>query len=93
MKHWRTLMPPDRFIEVDYETVVDDLAGEAKRLIQFIGLTWDEACLNFHETRRSVRTASVNQVRQPIYKTSKGRWRAHAKHLAPLLSALGVTQE
>jgi tetratricopeptide (TPR) repeat protein len=92
MQHWRTIMPADRFIEVDYESVVDDLEGEAKRLISFIGLPWDAACLNFHETKRVVRTASVNQVRQPIYKTSKGRWQAHAEHLAPLLAALRVAE-
>jgi tetratricopeptide (TPR) repeat protein len=82
------LLPPDRFIEVDYEAVVDDLEGQARRLIDFIGLPWDEACLNFHETRRVVRTASVAQVRQPIYASSKGRWRKHAAQLQPLLNAL-----
>lgn len=90
MAHWRTVLPAECFIEVDYESVVDDLEGEAKRLIDFIDLPWDEACLNFHQTRRVVRTASVNQVRQPIYKTSKGRWQAHADHLRPLLTALGI---
>ena len=90
MAHWRTVLPAACFIEVDYESVVDDLEGEAKRLIDFIDLPWDDACLNFHQTRRVVRTASVNQVRQPIYKTSKGRWQAHADHLRPLLAALGV---
>lgn len=90
MAHWRSLLPPDRFIEVDYEAVVDDLEGEGRRLIEFLGLPWDDACLSFHESRRVVRTASVNQVRQPIYTTSKGRWRAHAAYLGPLLDALGV---
>lgn len=90
MDHWRQVLPADRFIEVDYETVVDDLEGEAKRLIDFVGMPWDEACLDFHKTRRVVRTASVNQVRQPIYKTSKGRWKRNAAHLAPLLAALKI---
>lgn len=90
MAHWRSVLPPDRFIEVDYEAVVEDLEGQARRLVEFLGLPWDDACLNFHENRRVVRTASVNQVRQPIYRTSKGRWRAHAAHLGPLLAALGV---
>ena len=53
-------------------------------------MPWEEACLRFHENRRTVRTASVNQVRQPIYQTSKGRWKAHARHLEPLLTALGI---
>jgi tetratricopeptide (TPR) repeat protein len=90
MAHWRQVLPADRFIEVDYEAVVDNLEGEAKRLIDFIGMPWDDACLRFHETRRVVRTASVNQVRLPIYKTSKGRWHAHAEHLGALLAALEV---
>ena len=70
--------------------MVDDLESEAKRLIDFIGLPWDDACLRFYQTRRVVRTASVNQVRQPIYTTSKGRWRAHADHLGALLAALEI---
>lgn len=89
MAHWRTVLPPERFIEVDYEAVVDDLEGEARRLIDFLDLPWDPACLNFHDNRRVVRTASLNQVRQPIYTTSKGRWHAYADYLGPLLEALG----
>jgi tetratricopeptide (TPR) repeat protein len=90
MAHWRAVLPPAQFIEVDYEAVVDDLEGEARRLIGFLNLPWDEACLKFHENRRVVRTASVNQVRQPVYTTSKGRWRRYADHLGPLLAALGT---
>jgi tetratricopeptide (TPR) repeat protein len=90
MTHWRKVLPQDRFIEVDYEAVVENLEGEARRLVAFLGLPWDDACLDFHKTERPVRTASVNQVRQPIYRTSAGRWKAHAAHLEPLLSALGI---
>lgn len=90
MAHWREVLPPGCFIEVDYEAVVDDLEREARRLVDFLALPWDDACLNFHDNRRVVRTASVNQVRQPIYKTSKGRWQAYAGYLGPLLAALGV---
>jgi tetratricopeptide (TPR) repeat protein len=90
MTHWRAVLPVDRFIEVDYEAVVDDLEGEARRLIDFLDLPWDDACVKFYENRRVVRTASVNQVRQPIYTTSKGRWQAYADHLGPLLTALGI---
>lgn len=90
MAHLRTVLPPERFIEVDYEAVVDDVEREARRLIDFIGLPWDDACVAFHRTRRVVRTASVNQVRRPIYATSKGRWRRYAPHLQPLLAALGI---
>jgi len=58
-------------------------------MIDFLGLPWDAACLRFHETQRAVRTASVTQVRQPIYRSSKGRWRAYARHLEMLRAALG----
>jgi len=90
MAHWREVLPVDRFIEIDYEAVVDDLEGEARRLVEFLGLPWDDACLRFYDNQRVVRTASVNQVRRPIYRSSKGRWRAHADQLGDLLAALGV---
>ncbi|PWW09550.1 tetratricopeptide repeat-containing sulfotransferase family protein [Mangrovibacter plantisponsor] len=93
MTHFRRVLPPECFIEVDYETVVDDLEGQARRLIDFINLPWDDACLAFYETRRIVRTASVAQVRQPIYASSRGRWHRHATHLGPLLDVLGVEQK
>lgn len=93
MAQLRQVLPPERFIEVDYEAVVDDLEGQARRLIDFVGLPWDDACLAFYETRRVVRTASVAQVRQPIYTSSKGRWRKYESHLGPLLDALGVAQQ
>jgi hypothetical protein len=59
-------------------------------MLDFLELPWDEAVLRFYETQRPVRTASVNQVREPIYRTSRGRLRAHAAQLTPLLEALGV---
>jgi hypothetical protein len=68
--------------------VVADLEGEARRIISHCGLPWDERCLAFHKTERPVRTASATQVRQPIYKSAVGRWRAYEEHLGPLLSAL-----
>lgn len=88
MAHWRQRLPPDRFMEVAYEAVVDDLEGQARRLIAFCGLDWDDACLAFHQTSRQVRTASVNQVRQPLYRGSVARWKAFEAHLGPLLEAL-----
>jgi tetratricopeptide (TPR) repeat protein len=90
MSHWRSTLPPSHFFEVDYEAMVEDVAREARRMLDFLGLAWDERVLRFHETERPVRTASVNQVRQPIYRTSAGRSRKHAAHLQPLLAALGV---
>ena len=90
MAHWRAILPASQFLEVEYEAVVDDIEREARRMIAFLGLPWDEGCLEFHRTKRPVRTASVNQVRKPIYRGSIGRWRAHAARLGPLLHALGV---
>ena len=90
MAHWRALLPSERFAEVRYEELVGNLRGEAERLIAFCGLAWDDACLDFHRTVRPVRTASVNQVRQPIYRTSLARWKPYAAHLGPLLAALGL---
>ena len=89
MAHWRAVMPAGSFMEVQYEDIVADMAQQARRLIDFVGLPWDEACLAFHETKRSVRTASVMQVRQPIYTSSVARWRHYESFLAPLLTALG----
>ena len=90
MDHWRTILPADRFIEVQYEDVVDDLEGQAKRLIAFLGLEWDGACLEYYKNQRQIRTASFDQVRKPIYRSSVGRWKAYASHLGPLLEALGL---
>lgn len=89
MAHWRMVLSPRRFIEVNYETMVDDTAGQARRLLNFLELSWEDRVLEFYRTQRPVRTASANQVRQPPYRTSVGRWRPHAKHLEPLLDALG----
>jgi hypothetical protein len=76
-------------LEVDYEALVEDPEGWARRLIAHVGLAWDEACLRFYESAREVRTASFAQVRQPIYTGSVGRWRRFAPQLGPLLTALG----
>jgi hypothetical protein len=89
MEHWCAVLP-GRILEVRYEDVVRDLEGEARRLIAFCGLDWSDACLAFHETERMVRTASANQVRQPLYATSVGRWRRFERELAPLIAALGI---
>jgi tetratricopeptide (TPR) repeat protein len=93
MAHWRAVLPASHFLEVDYEAVVADIEPQARRMIGFLGLAWDPACLEFHTTQRVVRTASVNQVRRPVYRSSAGRWRQHAGNLGPLLAALGVTPE
>ncbi|MGA9855247.1 MAG: sulfotransferase [Gammaproteobacteria bacterium] len=88
MHHWHTLLPAGRMLEVRYENVVTDLESQARRLLEFCGLPWDDACLRFHEHRRIVKTASLAQVRQPIYASSVGRWRHYTHYLEPLRQAL-----
>jgi tetratricopeptide (TPR) repeat protein len=89
MAHWRRVLPATSFLDVRYEDVVADLESEARRIIAYCGLPWDDHCLDFHKTERPVRTASATQVRQPIYKNAIGRWRVHEEFLGPLLTALG----
>jgi hypothetical protein len=78
-------------LEVEYEALVADLEGESRRLIAFLGLEWEPACLDFHRTQRTVTTASGWQVRQPLYDRSVGRWRKYRHHLEALLEALSGT--
>jgi tetratricopeptide (TPR) repeat protein len=89
MAHWHKIMP-GTILDVHYEDVVADLEGQARRIVAHCGLDWDPRCLDFQQTRRSVRTASAAQVRQPIYRSSIGRWRAHAEALQPLLQELAL---
>ncbi len=91
MAHWHRVLPPRGILDVRYENVVADLEGQARRIIAYCGLPWDERCLSFHQTERPVRTASATQVRQPIYNSAVGRWRVYEAQLAPLLSALGIS--
>jgi tetratricopeptide (TPR) repeat protein len=89
MEHWHAVLPPGTILDVDYENVVADLEGQARRMIEFVGLEWDDTCLAFHENPRVVKTASIAQVRQPIYTSSVGRWRRFETQLEPLRRALG----
>jgi hypothetical protein len=87
MDHWRQVLPVP-LLEVAYEETVADLEGVARRLVAWCGLEWEPACLDFHETRRPVRTASVTQVRQPLYKKSVARWKHYEHALASLFAQL-----
>jgi len=89
MEHWRRVLPSP-LLEVPYEALVADQEGWSRRLIAFLGLDWDDRCLAFYRSERQVKTASVWQVRQPVYASSIGRWRRYAKHLGPLFAALGI---
>lgn len=88
MAHWNKVLPLG-ILDVRYEDVVDDVESMARRLLDHCGLPWDARCLEFHKTERSVHTRSKAQVRQPIYKSSRGRWRPYAPWLSPLADALG----
>ncbi len=91
MAHWRNVLPQGRMLEVQYEDVVADLETQARRILEYCELPWDDRCLSFHETDRPVRTASLTQVRQPIYKSAVGRWREYEEFLGPLFEALGIS--
>lgn len=88
MAHWREVLPPGQMLEIDYEDTVADLEGQARKLVDFVGMEWDEACLSFHENKRAVVTASHDQVRRPIYNTSVGRWKRYGPKVQPLVEAL-----
>jgi tetratricopeptide (TPR) repeat protein len=89
MSHWRSVLPPGFMLDVSYEEVVDDLEGQARRLIDYCGLPWDDRCLTFHRTSRAVKTASAVQVRKPLFRSSLQRWRKYEADIAPLLRELG----
>jgi len=89
MAHWRAALPAGMMIELSYEQVVEDLPGQAGILLDFLGLPWNDRCLDFHKTERMVRTASQSQVRMPLTRRGIGRWRPYIPHVAPLIDALG----
>lgn len=92
MAHWRQVLPADRYFEFDYEALVADQEGVTRQLLDFAGLPWDDACLQFHETKRVVKTASIWQVRQKLYSSSVERWRHYEAHIGPLLELAGTQQ-
>ena len=87
MAHWKTTLDLP-ILDVHYEEMVGDVETQTRRLIEFAGLPWDDACLRFHENKRLVATASQSQVRRPIYRNSVARWRHYEKYLGPLEAAL-----
>jgi tetratricopeptide (TPR) repeat protein len=91
MDHWHQVLPQQIF-DVRYEDMVADHEGMSRRLIEFVGLEWDDACLSFHKTERTVKTASNWQVRQPVYTSSIARWKNYEKFIDPLRQALGDAQ-
>jgi tetratricopeptide (TPR) repeat protein len=88
MDHWRATLPEGAMIEVQYEDIVADCEGQTRRLLTYCGLGWDPACLEFHKTKRLVRTASAFEVRQPLYSTAVERWRPREDLLHRLIVEL-----
>jgi tetratricopeptide (TPR) repeat protein len=88
MDHWRQVLPPDRFTEIEYDRLVSEPEAETRRLLDFCGLGWDDACLKPHEADRAIRTASRLQARQPVYASSIGRAERYRAYLGPLIAAL-----
>lgn len=88
MGHWRTVLPAGSWLDVEYENNVADLEGSARRMLDYLGLSWDPRCLDFHLNDRAVKTASVAQVRQPLYNRSVERWRRYEAYLPELFNAI-----
>jgi len=87
MDHWHEVLP-GKVLDVQYEDVVDDLEGQVRRILEYCGLDWEASCLRFHETSRSVKSASSEQVRQPIYQSAVNTWRHYESHLGALIDVL-----
>ena len=91
MAHWREVIPQDRLFEFDYENLVAEQEGMSRKLLAFVGLEWEDACLDFHKNERAVKTASIRQVREKIYTRSVERWRNYEPYIRPLLRLLPAT--
>lgn len=89
MQHWHAVLPENRILDVDYETVVARPEQEIRRILEHCGLPFDARCLRHDQVKRAVNTASHSQVRKPVYSSSIGRWRHYAAHLQPLRATLG----
>jgi hypothetical protein len=92
MNHWDQVLP-GRVLRMQYETVVANTESQVRQLLDYCGLPFEEACLRFYETERAVRTASSEQVRQPIYSAAVEQWRHYLPHLDPLIETLGAAMD
>jgi hypothetical protein len=84
MEHWRTVLPPSRLLEIDYEALTSDPEPAIRSMVEFAGLAWHPACLSPERNQRAIKTPSKWQARQPIHGGSVGRWRRYAPWLGPL---------
>ena len=87
MRHWHKVLPGQIF-ELDYQKLTSDFETTVRELLEFVGLEWSDKLAEFHKTKRAVRTASVSQVRQPLYQRSVEKWRRYAEWLGPLNDVL-----
>jgi hypothetical protein len=92
MAHFDTVLP-GRVLRVHHERMVEDTEAEVRRLLEYCGLPFEEACLKFYENERAVRTASSEQVRQPIFREGLDHWRHYERWLGPLKESLGPVLE
>ena len=87
------MVDPGGFHEVRYEQLVEDTETQTRSLIDYLGLDWSDECMRFFDNPRMVTTASMTQVRQPVYRSSIGRWRRYQEYLGPLLEKLGDVRQ
>jgi hypothetical protein len=87
MRHWKEPLAIE-MLDVSYEQLVQYPVSMSRKIVEHVGLPWDDDCLRFHESKRFMNTASYQQVRQPIYTRSAGRWAKYKQHLGPLIQAL-----
>ncbi|MCV0429337.1 MAG: sulfotransferase [Roseibium sp.] len=90
MNHWEKVLPPEAMYTLDYQSLVEDPEGQTRALLAACGLAWNKDCLEFQTAKRRVRTASITQVRQPVYRSSVEKWRRYEKHLKPLANLIGI---
>jgi hypothetical protein len=89
MAHWDDVLP-DYVLTVNHEDVVDDLETQVRRILDFCGLEFEQSCVDFHKTKRNIKTPSSEQVRQPIYKSATEQWRHFEPYLTPLKKVLNI---
>jgi hypothetical protein len=87
MAHWKQVLPTTIY-EISYENLVSDMENESKKLVEFCGIDWEDNCLSPHKSTASVQTASLWQVRQPVYTSSVAKWKNYEKYLQPLKESL-----
>ncbi|BAV33885.1 sulfotransferase [Sulfuricaulis limicola] len=92
MEHWKAMLPIP-ILDVQYEELVEEPRSHVEAILKFCGLEWEDACLDFHQSKRQVMTASYDQVRRPLYKSSKARWKNYARQLEPVSRILGLKDD